>query len=295
MSLIQAITEFFESIFNSSSPEVKKRQELRKIENELKSNPKEIFKDECLTPNFAELFRILYENAKPLDEILSSTVSSENVQRNGMYEYQLILTGFTDSMQEQLEKFGYEERKRAVEESNNMSIEFEKQKRAFENLLKNLSTPEFRKIDETMAKVQQLADICRFNYAAVIRAFDSNFDTFSQSSLTNVRDVRPEVISQHLQDLYYLTSSMSLNNSVMRAVLALKYLKTGRALSAGEKDSLIENIKKINSILGKILEPEVLRKIICLAKKDPSFKPKMASYSVNASMNNMRMSFMGQI
>ncbi len=282
MSLIQAITEFFESIFNSSSPEVKKRQELRKIENELKSNPKEIFKDECLTPNFAELFRILYENAKPLDEILSSTVSSENVQRNGMYEYQLILTGFTDSMQEQLEKFGYEERKRAVEESNNMSIEFEKQKRAFENLLKNLSTPEFRKIDETMAKVQQLADICRFNYAAVIRAFDSNFDTFSQSSLTNVRDVRPEVISQHLQDLYYLTSSMSLNNSVMRAVLALKYLKTGRVLSAGEKDSLIENIKKINSILGKILEPEVLRKIICLAKKDPSFKPKMASYSVNA-------------
>ena len=75
---------------------------------------------------------------------------------------------------------------------------------------------------------------------------------------------------------------MSINTAVMRAVLALKYLKTGKTPSNGETDSLMSNIRKINSILMKILDPETLRKIICLAKKDPSFKPKIATYSANS-------------
>jgi hypothetical protein len=282
MSFIQAITEFFESIFNSSSPEVRKRQELRKIEGELKNHPKEIFKNECLTPNFAELFRILYENTKPIDEILSTTVNTGNLQKDGMFEYQLILTGFTDDTQEKLESLSYEGRKKSIENSNNISLEFDKQRRAFEALLNQLNTPEFRKIDETMAKVKQLADICRYNYISVVRAFDPGFDGISQAALTNAREVRPEVVGSYLQDLYYLTANMSLNSAVMRAVLALKYLKTGKSLSNGETDSLVDNIKKINTVLLKILEPEILRKIICLAKKDPSFKPKIATYSTDS-------------
>ena len=282
MSFIQAITEFFESIFNSSSPEVRKRQELRKIESELKSHPKGIFKDECLTPNFAELFRILNECTKQIDEILSTTVNTGNLQKDGLFEYQLILTGFTDDTQEKLEKLSYEGRKRAIEESNNISLEFDKQRRAFDALLKQLNTPEFRKIDETMAKVRQLSDICRYNYISVIRAFDPDFDGISQTALGNARDVRPEVVGAYLQDLYYLTANMSINTAVMRAVLALKYLKTGKTPSNGETDSLMSNIRKINSILMKILDPETLRKIICLAKKDPSFKPKIATYSANS-------------
>lgn len=282
MSFIQAVTEFFESIFNSSSPEVRKRMELRKIEGELRNHPHSIYKNECLTPNFAELFRILYEITKPISDILDATITSGNAQHDGIFEYQLILTGFSDETQRKLEELSYEARKVEVEESDNISKTFEMQKRSFETLLKQVNTPEFRKIDETMARARQLADICRYNYVNVIHSFDSDFDGISANSLTNPRDIRPEVISTYLQDLYYLTANLSLNNSVVRAVVALSQLRKGSNLSQTEIDAISSNIKKISSILTKIINPDVLRQIICVAKKDPAFKPKVASYTATA-------------
>lgn len=282
MSFIQSLTEFLESIFKASSPEVKKRQELRKIENDLKNHQPSIFKNEFLLPNFAELFRILYENTKPIDDILSVTIASSDVNQNGRFEYQLILTGFTDETQKKLEKLDYQNRKKDVEEGNNISLTFETQRRNFDALLKQLNTPEFRKIDETMAKVQQLSDICHYNYISVIHAFDSNFDGISSTNFSNVKNVRPEAVSSYLQDLYYLTANLSLNNAVVRAVLALHQLKLGRELSSSESVAITTNIKKINTILTKILDSETLRKIICLGTKNAELKPKVASYTTNS-------------
>lgn len=282
MGFIQAVTEFFESIFNSSSPEVRKRIELRKIEAELKNHPHSIYKNECLTSNFAELFRILYECTKPISDILDTTVTSGKSQHDGLFEYQLILTGFTDDTQSKLEKLSYEGRKAEVEESDNVSKVLDAQRRTFEALLKQVNTPEFRKIDETMARVKQLADICRFNYVTIIHAFDPEFDGISSTSLTNPREIKPEVISTYLQDLYYLTANLSLNSSVVRAVIALDQLRKGNKVNASSSELITSNIKKISAILVKIINPNVLKNIICLAKKDPAFKPKIASYTATS-------------
>lgn len=265
-----------------SSPDVKKRQDLRKIENELKNHQLGLYKNEVLLLPFAELFRLLYENTKPINDVLTSTVCSSDVNVNGLFEYQLILTGFTDETQKVLESLNYKNRKNEVEEGDNISKTLELQRKKFENLLKQLNTPEFRKIDETMAKVQQLSDICRFSYISVIHSFDSSFDGIASSNFGNVSTVRPEVISAYLQDLYYLTANLSLNNSVIRAVLALQQLKIGRELLPSEAEIITSGIKKINSILTKVLTPEVLRNVICLAKHDPYFKPKISNYTTTS-------------
>ena len=86
MGFLRVLKEFFESIFLSSSPEVKKRIEMRKIESELKLLPSQIIKNGFLQPNFAELFRVLYENTKPNDAILSKTINTEDIPRNGSFE-----------------------------------------------------------------------------------------------------------------------------------------------------------------------------------------------------------------
>ena len=112
MGFLRALRELFESIFMSSSPEVKKRMEMRKVENELKILPSQIFKNGMLQANFAELFRVLYENCKPINDILSSTVCSEDIQRNGRFEYELILTGFDEASQEKIYGLEYENRKK---------------------------------------------------------------------------------------------------------------------------------------------------------------------------------------
>ena len=118
MGFLQALKEFFESIFMASSPEVKKRNEMRKIENELKALPSQIFKNGFLQPNFAELFRVLYENTRPINEILSQTIASEDIKRNGIFESELIITGFDEESQKKFESLSFESRKQSIMESN---------------------------------------------------------------------------------------------------------------------------------------------------------------------------------
>ena len=71
MGLIQSITEMFESIFKRSSPEVQKKQQLKKLEAEIRTFEPVIFRNGNLQPNFAEAIYALYKNTKPLNDLFS--------------------------------------------------------------------------------------------------------------------------------------------------------------------------------------------------------------------------------
>ncbi len=283
MGFVQSILEFFESIFKSNSPEVHKRQEIRKIEAELKAYQPVIYKNNMLTPNCGELFRILYENITPIGDILLNTINSDDLQRNMRYEHQLLLTGFSSASQEKLEKLDYEHRKREVLESAlPMERVLEKQHRVLEDLGKELSTPDFMKIDEVISSLQQLTDLSRFHFMNVINTFDPDYKGIQPGYTPKFVAVVPDSMAGSLQDLYYLTANLTLTGSVVRALVALDELRRGRPLTAEEKDTLMTNVRKINTITKKILSPEILKKIICIAKKDPNVTPQVASYKTNA-------------
>lgn len=283
MGFFQALSEFFESIFMSSSPEVKKKMELRKIENELKSLPIQIFKNGQLQPNFAELFRILYENTKPIDEILSATVNTGDANRNANFENQLVMTGFTVQTQEKLELLNYENRKKAVIDSD-LSINkvLEAQKHSLESIMKQISTPDFFRIDETLSKIRQLCDVCRFNYVNVIKAFDKEFDGITSIAFGNVNPVNPDLVSSFIEDLYFVSGSFKVDSAEVRAILALKQLVTGQIPDEAQVSSISRNLKKINSVFTGYLTSDTLKKIICIGKKDASYTPKSETYRSNS-------------
>ena len=283
MGLLRLLKELFESIFMSSSPEVKKRMEMRKVEAELKILPSQILKNGLLQPNFAELFRILYENCKPIDEILSNTINSEDLQRNGRFEYELIITGFESDAQEKFESLQYENRKKASLESDQpLNKIIESQKRTMETLLKQLAAPGFMKIDETLASLKQLADICHFNYINIIHHFDKDFDGLSSSSLGIVQPVAPEAVASILQDLYYLTGNIKITQAEARAICALKQLLAGRNLTDSETEKLGHNLMKINSVFMNYLKPEVMKNLIIYGKKDSNISFQFATYRSNS-------------
>ena len=180
MGIFQFFTDVFESIFMSSSPEVKKKQALHKIDSELKNIQPNIFKSGMLQPNFAELIRILYENTKPIDDLLSETISSDDVKRHNFFCNQLLLTGFTGTSQEKLENLSYENRKEDVINSNlPVNKALENQRHTLEFLIHELNNPDFIKIDEVITQIQQLTDICRFKYLDVIHHFDPEYSGFN--------------------------------------------------------------------------------------------------------------------
>ena len=67
MSLIQSITDFFDFLFRRSSPEVQKKQLMKKMEMEIKEYFPLICSNGMLQPNFGEAINILYRNSIPLD------------------------------------------------------------------------------------------------------------------------------------------------------------------------------------------------------------------------------------
>lgn len=280
MGILSFLTDIFESIFMASSPEVKKKQALHKIEQELKLIQPVIFKNGFLQPNFAELFRILFENSKILGELLSQTICSTDIKRKIFYEAQLLLTGFSNLNQEKLENLGLEKRKKEVLDSNlPMSRVFENQKHTLEYLLKELNSSEFFKIDEIIASLQQLNDVCQFNYLNIIHNFDPNYSALISAYKADFFACVPEAMANSLLDFYYLTAHFKITSSLGRAVVALAEISSGgKRLDSASSEKYLEALKKMNSVLVNFLNPENQLKVIRLAKKDPDLVPQIASY-----------------
>ena len=108
MSLFQAITDFFESIFKKSSPEVQKKQMLRKLEIEIREFSPVIYKNGMLQPNFGEAIYGLYKNCRALDNLFSVTVSPNDIQRQKRFEAQLIVTGYSISDQSAFSELSFD-------------------------------------------------------------------------------------------------------------------------------------------------------------------------------------------
>lgn len=277
MSFIQALTEFFQSIFMSSHPEVKKRQMIRKLENELKSLAPNIYKNGLVEPNFAEAIRILFVNTKEIENILSETICSEDITRNRHFEEQLLLTGFSSEQQEILESLAYEKRKIGAKNASSLNRYFENEHKKLENVVKEMNSTEFIKIDYVLDRIKQLNDICKFGFVSALRLFDSSYST-SPNYVPNFASVPADLLETSLLDLYYVIADMDISTSLYKALLALAELKNGKTLSERQTQSLKENLKKIQGLIKHIFTNEILVLLIRIAKQDVEFVPNHASY-----------------
>ena len=112
MSFFSQLIELFETLFYGSNPEVRQKQDLRKIDTELRNFQPAIYKSRQVLPNFAEVFRILHVHSIPLSELFSETIANPDVKFREHYRDILIQTGFSDKSKEILEKMKYENRKK---------------------------------------------------------------------------------------------------------------------------------------------------------------------------------------
>lgn len=285
MGLLQAISEFFESIFNKNSPEVQKRVQMRKLENELRSQEPVIFKNGKILPNFAEAIRILYTNTKPLNDLFSFTIFGSDVPRNLRFENQLVLTGFSTQTQKLVASLEYENRKAELESKSAMTTSqlFDRQHKNLEKILHELNSEPFKKIDHDLNILHQFGDFCRFNFVTILQIFDPNFISADSSYKPNYLEIPVEKITNVLEDLYFIIRGLNITKSTANAITALFTLITGSSFAnQHSEDSLNENLKRIAFILKHIISPERIRLLICYAKGDLNYAPKFATYNDSA-------------
>lgn len=277
MSLFSKIAEFFQSLFSASSVDPAQRQIIRKVENELRILAPDIYKSGSVQVYFAEVLRVLFECTKPISDILSDTYCSSDLNRSRHYEEQLLLTGFDEECMEVLNELSYENRKKAAKEASSINRYFESDHRRIERIARQLNSPEFIKIDNVFARLNQLKDLCAFGYVSALKLFDQNY-TSLYAYEPAFQSVPVEMLEGSLMDLYYVVYGLDITNSLYNAVLALATLSSGGSYSDEKAENLKGKFKKIQGILRHKLTPDILMWMIRAAKKNLEFVPEHSEY-----------------
>ncbi|MBQ2551234.1 MAG: hypothetical protein II563_00085 [Treponema sp.] len=248
---------------------------MKKLESELKNTDPQIYKDGSVLPSFADALRIMFENTKPLLDILSDTICTTDLERNHRFTEQLLLTGFPEDIQEILLSLSYDKRKEMAREADSITRFFESEHRQLEKAIKYLNTPEFSKIDSVLDGIKQLYDICKFPYITALRIFDHEYIS---GGTPNFQAAPVELLESQLEELYYVTYGLSLSKSTCNAICALHQLRTNTAVSEEYSAKIEGHLKKIQSLVHQVFTSAHLKGMIQISKKDPNYEPKKAIY-----------------
>src|SRR5574344_1117334 len=149
---------------------------------------------------------------------------------------------------------------------DNLTHFFEKKHRELEEVVKQLNSSDFVKIDSVIDKIKQLADICRYSYISAIKLFDMNFKALDDVYQPDFQPIPADMLETSLLDLYYVTADMTINATLARAISAISELYYGKSFSASKKQFIINSLEKIESALNHIFTPDILLKLIRLSK-----------------------------
>ena len=275
MGLFSQIKELFESFFNSSSPEARQKQEVKKIENELRIFQPAIYKSRQVLPNFAEVFRILHEHSVPLAKLFSETIDSVDSKQKDKYMEILIQTGFSDKSKEILESLKYENRKQEFLSNFSPTKIHESQRKNMDFLVKEMANSSFSQIEMILQNLEVFVDVCKFPYASLLREFNPDY-TLGAKVENQFPPLQIEVMEQYLLDFYYLTAHFKINAALGRAILALAFSRSPETMSENDQNQLLAHVRKISTVLSKVLTPTNLKNLIRVIKNDPAYEPKIA-------------------
>ena len=283
MNFLKFFTSIFDSLFKSSSKDGKTRAELKHIENELKAHVPTIYKNGTLMANVAEAFVVLYNNTKHIEEILSSTIKSSDVHRATTFANRLIMTGLSSEAVELQESLSFEARKEAVITAENETKVFADQAKAFEQFLKTFEQEEFTQINQIIAKLYQLFDICRFNFFGAIKTFVPNFTEHTDLEKVEIKNIPVHELETTLMDLYFVANDFQITSSIAKAIIALATIYAGERKI--DQDKILNNLKKISYVFRHILQPTSLHQLVMLSKQEPDLVLDSAHYNSTALSN----------
>ncbi len=271
MTFFERITKFFTSLFSQETPDAKKRQELKKLETQLKNMPFPVYKNGSVLPAFAGMMLILCRCSSVLQPLLSATVRNEDPKTALKYIDFLIFTGFPPETAEIYRSLSLQERKARLSAAPDMVKEKDTQRKQFELVVKSLSSREFKVIDDVLEKLDRLADICDFNYTALLRRFDGSFSSAASYEPHFSAAPLPE-LAAGLMDFYYVAAGFEMTLPVANALTALAEQFSGH-LSAQKYEELMDCSKRISSVIRRNKPCQIVELLLKLEKKDEHFVP----------------------
>ena len=282
-SFFAALQDFLESIFFSSSPEYKKKKELREIAAEIKKMSPPIYRtNKTLLPPFAHAVYQLYYFLQPVKHILASTVSSLDINTSAKYQSLFFESSLSTDQKKQLQTFTIDERAKAFEsyrKYEESKKKIQEQTQQFKSYIKLFRSSEFQEQEHTLIGLFFLADLCNFDYAGLLSHFNSAIHLETTTAIIGgdtlieeFHEAPAQEVLQNLLDIQFIIRNIDLNDDVIKVVLFLA--KSGQNYTEEYAEKIEQTLRSAGTLLSTVLHTKNLAGILKLIHNDPAFEDK---------------------
>jgi hypothetical protein len=282
MGFIKQLFTLIKRLFFMNSAESKLRRELKRLENELSSQKTPLYKNGILQNTFGQAVHILYQHTNPIHDILSTTLCARDNKTIRYYEAALFTTAFTDEIHARYNALSYAVRKEEAQNAKNENHIYEGQRKNLEYFLKNITGGEYEKIDAIIVLLKQLNDLCLLSYVSVLNLFDQNFQSADAAYRPAFEPIPLADVKLFLESLYHVTADFQITEGMARAVAALSEIKCLNGGAQRPREEILTHIKKINTIITKVLTPEIQLNLMRLLTGNLTYTMEKARYEGNA-------------
>ncbi|MFP4363020.1 MAG: DUF5312 family protein [Spirochaetia bacterium] len=275
INVFDAIQDFFFSLFNNDPKELQKRKDMRRVQDDLKSFKPSCYKKSSkeLTTDFASMLFTLYQNLRPICDILAKTLNNPDPKIAQRFKDYLIEVRLPEDIQEKRYAFTYDEMNKRVLNSSKTDQEIQALSREFSDFVRIFSEPELKAANTELQEMERLIALCRHDWEKTLAYFDasiklSNPNFKPKFSPTPGKQVLPEIL-----DLYYILGPFRIDNNVeQNLIYLLQRISASQSPEyAGRLKKLVANIRKI---LNKRLTPQHILAIIRAISDNPYLTPK---------------------
>lgn len=279
LKILVALQDFFEALFTSSSPEFKKKQQLRHIAAQIKAIEPPIYRaDGFLLPAFPAALHQIFTYILPLKELLDTTIASTDSRTVHKYTDMLIEDALNDDQRLSREMLLFANRASVIAE-NIIPLQktIDEQARILSSYIRQLDAPHIKRETDILEQVLAFADFCQFDFNGFFSAFDPAFKshTGKETTVTNpsFKPIDVAELIPSLLDLYYLLHHLVINEALVDRIALLAEKKHSATDNTQHKSAISRIFQAVHFLFQKRINAPIILSIIRLTKKDCDYVP----------------------
>lgn len=273
MEILQLIKDFFIILFSGNSPEGKRKKELRKIQQLLKTIVPPIYRSGVILPGFPTAVLTFWQLIKPLYEFYKQSLGSDDIRVVQKCRDAFLERALTPTQIQQKKFFSYDYRKKDMEEAVNLKMLKEDSEKKFLNFLKNFDTSQMQDADIKLSKLEAFGDVLMFNYENMLNPFDVAFTISSENYVPKFLSVSIKQMIPNLSDFYYVFHGISFDMNLATSMMTLVEIISGEKLQEEDCAKIAKIIKNLATFSLELFSPDLICSLLRLAKEDPQYIP----------------------
>lgn len=273
-NFFEYLQDIIVALFIRDPQEAERRRRLRALYDEVKKVRPLYYRRSSLQvlPNFGSSILSLALVLRPLREVFEKTVSNPDHKLAQRYRDYMVTARLPEKHQNLYSSFSYDSLKERVLKSSDPESELLKSSNELEELLRGLSTSEFRGFDNSYTILDRLITLSQHNFLPMLRLFDPAMKSLEGADPAAFQSVSEDEILQELLDFYFVLAGFDLFADVEKN-LGLLLERLSRDRSEEAKDRLKKVLLRLQKLLQESLRTDTILPLLRLIQKDPHFVP----------------------